>query len=100
SGGKFDPAEEMGQKQGLGITLRRMTSSGVPGATASIIMGPGDGMVEAIRPSRVGSFIERSEDVNRTSRIGLEIVPFISPDPSSRKEARRGIDGIDDLNCC
>src|SRR5690348_1419595 len=80
--GVLDSAQHMGEEQWLRVGLAGVSAGGVPGATTSIAVVPGDGVI-AHRPTGVARFVQTEQyvDIGTIARIRLEVVPLVRAYP-------------------
>src|SRR5262245_58846098 len=84
--GELDPAEQVLEKERLGVALARVAERRVPRAPALVEPAPGDRMIGAHLPSRVRRLVERGEDMDAPARVGLEVVPLVGAVPDRRED--------------
>src|SRR5579859_1578443 len=70
----------------------------VPGATAIIVVIPGNGMVRTHRSAFIGGLIQVEQNVDSARGVGDKVVPFIAAHPLFWQHRSRGMSAIDYMN--
>src|SRR5438445_3990554 len=91
SRGPPNAAGQVREEERFGVALARVTAGGVESTPAGELLAPGDRVVGSHRAARIGSLVDRRQDVDASPRIRAEVVPLVVARPVFRQRGGRRV---------